>query len=117
MNINSMIKKKRPKKHGPEITEEVTFSGVKLLFLVWLVCLAHGLGGIKRYLIDREDLERLDVSDKAIVNLINQAMAKSFAISKRKVREDQLVLLSKDYNDVIARLDKKIANLNKKSQK
>lgn len=137
--------------------QDIAFSGVKLLFLVWLACLAHGflltiyfnrnpvrkgislatfclviyllvdfqhgpLGGIKRYLIDREGLEKLVVSDKAIVNLINildhkEAMAKSFAKSKRKVREDQLALLSKDYNDVITRLDKKIANLSKKPKR
>lgn len=91
------------------------------LVIFLMVDFQHGpLGGIKRYLNDRENLERLDVSDKAIVNLKNilhhkEAMAKSFALSKRKVREEQLALLSKDYNDVIARLDKKVANLNKKN--
>lgn len=134
--------------------QDIIISGVKLIFLVWLVCLGHGfiltiyfnrnpirkgislvafclaiffmvdfqhgpLGGIKRYLIDRENLERLDVSDKAIVNLKNfldhkEAMAKSYAKSKRKAHPEQLILLTKDYKDVIARLDKKIANLNKK---
>lgn len=147
----------------PELTfleslynQDIVFSGVKLLFLVWLICLGHGfiltiyfnrnpvrkgvslaafcliifytvdfqygpLGGIKRYLIDRENLESLNVSNKAIVNLKNfldhkEALTKSFTQSKRKANEEQIILLTKDYNEVINRLDKKIANLNKKNK-
>lgn len=92
------------------------------LVIFFVVDFQHGpLGGLKRYLIERENLENLDVSDKAIVNLKNiidrkEAMTKSFAQSKRKVPEEQLVLLNKDYNEVIGRLDRKIANLNKKKK-
>lgn len=87
------------------------------LVIFMLVDFQHGpLGGIKRYLIDRENLVSLEVSDKAIVNLRNiighkEAMAKSYVKSKRKVSQEQLVLLTKDYNAVIARLDKKMINL------
>lgn len=92
------------------------------LVIFFMVDFQYGpLGGIKRYLIDRENLERLDVSDKAIVNLINiighkEAMAKSFAQSKRKIGGEQLAFLSKDYKEVINRLDRKIARLNKNKQ-
>ena len=134
--------------------QDIILSGFKLIFMVWIACVAHGflltiyfnrnpirkgislaafcfaiyymvdfqhgpLGGIKRYLIDRENLESLNISDKAIVNLKNilarkEAMARSFARSQRKVRDENLKLLSKDYNEVIARLDKKIAEIDKK---
>jgi len=90
--------------------------------IAFMVDFQYGpLGSIKRYLIDRKNLEGLDVSDKAIVNLKNivdhkEALAKSYEKSKRKIRDEQFALLDKDYKDVINRLDQKIARLNKNKQ-
>lgn len=137
--------------------QDVLYSGIKLLFFVWLTCLAHGfllaiyfnrnpirkgvslvafsyaiysmvdfqhgpLGGIKRYIIDRENLASLDASDKSIVNLKNiikhkKIMAKSFEQSRRKVPEEHLAYLTKDYNAINARLDRKIATLDRDKKK
>lgn len=136
--------------------EGVILSGIKLIFLVWLLSLVHGflmtlyfnrnpvrkgvslaayfivisffvdfqygpLGSIKRYIINRNNLEVLDVSDKAIVNLKNildhkEALAKSYEKSKQRIRDDQVAQFDKDYKDVIERLDQKIARLNKNKQ-
>lgn len=136
---------------GTIYKEEIIFTGVKLLFLIWLASFVHSflmtiyfnrnpvrkgvslaaylivvfllvdfkhgpLGGIKSYIIDRENLESLNVSSKAIVNLKNivdhkDALAKSYAASRRKIREEKYPLLDKDYKEVINRLDSKIAKL------
>lgn len=75
------------------------------------------MGGFKKYMVEREKISTSQKDSRAIVQLRSiverqESLKKSFELIRYKLNKDQRAILTKDYDENMAKLEKEIAKLN-----